>query len=60
MVKAAMLIEELIATINEEINKSPSTSQYLCNDGTIICTDVGYVYDWFREYAEVLRRKYCN
>lgn len=50
-------INELIATIIEEIKQSSST-EYLCNDGTVISTDVGYVYDWFKEYANVLRRKY--
>ena len=55
-----ILIEELISTINEEINQSPSTARYLCNDGTIISTDVGYVYDWFCKYADVLRKRYCT
>ncbi len=51
------LINELIDTIREEINQS-STSKYICNDGTIIYTDVGYVEDWFCVYADVLRKKY--
>ena len=51
------LIEEVINTIREEINQS-STSKYICNDGTIIYTDVGYVEDWFCVYADVLRKKY--
>lgn len=55
-----ILIEELISTINEEIDQSPSTAHYLCSDGTIITTDVGYVYDWFRVYADVLRNRYCT
>lgn len=50
-------INELINTIKAEINQS-STSKYICNDGTVICTDVGYVEDWFKEYADVLRKKY--
>ena len=52
-----ILIDELIKAIREEIDQS-SSSQYVCNDGTIIYTDVGYVEDWFREYADVLRKKY--
>ena len=50
-------INELIDTITEEINQS-NTSRYICNDGTVISTDVGYVEDWFKEYADVLRRRY--
>lgn len=50
-------INELINTIREEINQS-STSKYICNDGTVIFTDVGYVEDWFCVYADVLRKKY--
>lgn len=48
--------EAVIATIEREIKQSSST-RYCCEDGTTICTDVGYVYDWFREYAEVLSRR---
>nr|WP_185911976.1 hypothetical protein [Clostridium sp. Marseille-P7770] len=53
------LIEELITTIEDEFNKSNSI-RYYCNDGTEIATDVGYVAEWFEEYKEVLRRRYCN
>lgn len=49
--------EALIAKIKREIERS-NTSQYHCEDGTIIRTDVGYVEDWFDEYAEVLMRSY--
>lgn len=52
-----VIINELIETIREEINQS-GTSKYICNDGTIIYTDVGYVEDWFCVYADVLRKKY--
>ena len=48
--------EALIATIRKELDQSSST-RYCCEDGTIICTDVGYVEDWFQEYVEVLRRR---
>ena len=50
-------VNELIATITEELDKS-NTSKYICNDGTVISTDVGYVEDWFKEYTDVLRRRY--
>ena len=52
-----VFVNELIDTIKEELNQS-SLSKYVCNDGTIICTDVGYVEDWFCVYADVLRKKY--
>lgn len=52
-----IFVNELIATIREEINQS-STSKYICNDGTVISTDVGYVEDWFCVYADVLRKRY--
>ena len=50
-------VNELINTMREEIDQS-STSKYICADGTIIYTDVGYVEDWFCVYAHVLRKKY--
>ena len=52
-----VFVNELIETIREEINQS-SISKYICNDGTIIYTDVGYVEDWFCEYSDVLRKRY--
>ena len=52
-------IEELISTIESEFEKADST-HYYCEDGTDIHTDVGYVYSWFEEYKEVLRKKYRN
>ena len=51
-------LEALISTIEREIDESPNSSHYLCSDGTIICTDVGYVYEWIGEYAGVLMRSY--
>ena len=52
------LIEEIIETIEKELDNTPYGSEYHCEDGTIIITDVGYVLGWFREYKDVLRRKY--
>ena len=49
------IINELIATITEELDLS-SLTKYICKDGTVICTDVGYVYDWFKEYKKVLKK----
>ena len=48
--------EVLIAKINAEIRRSPNSAIYLCEDGVQISTDVGYVCDWFNDYADVLRR----
>lgn len=53
------IIEELISTIEHEIECSSST-RYICEDESIISTDVGYVSDWFNEYKHVLREKYCK
>lgn len=50
-------IHDLINTIQKEIDMSWS-SIYECEDGTEITTDVGYVYDWFQEYKEVIKKKY--
>lgn len=53
------LVEEIISTIDREIDNSLSAI-YKCDDGTEISTDVGYVYDWFKEYKEKLREKHCK
>lgn len=53
------VVEEIIGTIEREIDKSPNNADYICEDGTIIGTDVGYVYEWFEEYKDILRKKYC-
>lgn len=50
-------IEELIETIEQELSHS-SSCQYKCEDGTTIVTDVGYIWEWFGEYSEVLRKRY--
>lgn len=54
----ATVVEGLITTICNEIHNSPYSTEYLCEDGTIIRTDVGYVMEWFEEYQDVLRRRY--
>lgn len=53
------IVEEIIKLIESEL-ESPETNstEYHCENGTNISTDVGYVYDWFDEYKEVLRKKY--
>lgn len=56
---ASEIVEEIIGTIEKEIDESPNTSRYICEDGTNISTDVDYVYDWFEKYKDVLRKKYC-
>lgn len=47
---------ELIATIKRELAKSSSTI-YVCEDGTVIHTDVGYVEEWLDDYTEVLKSR---
>lgn len=50
-------VEEVIAKIEREIeDENTSSTLYVCEDGTKIHTDVGYVQDWFEYYADVLRR----
>ena len=51
-------IEELITTIEEEFEIPGCSTEYECKEGNIISTDVGYVYEWFNEYKEVLRKRY--
>ena len=52
-------IDELATAFYDEVKHSNS-SQYICNDGTIIDTDVGYVVEWFREYIDVLKKRYAE
>jgi hypothetical protein len=51
-------ISDLIKTIEKEFDSFEGDSIYLCEDGTIIETDSGYVSEWFREYKEVIKRRY--
>ena len=55
--KPKEIIEEVIDTIERELMNSTST-HYRTKEGDYIGTDVCYVYDWFREYEEVLRSRY--
>jgi hypothetical protein len=57
---SVITVEDIIQTIKEEIENSPSEITYLCEDGTEISTDVGYVKEWFDEYQDVLLRKYSE
>lgn len=50
-------IKELLNTISDELEKSTST-EYVCNDQTVIKTDVGYVEDWFKDYKKHVYEKY--
>lgn len=54
------VVEEIIGTIERELDKATNNGDYICEDGTTIETDVGYVYEWFDEYKEILRKKYCG
>ena len=51
------LIEEIISTIESEFENSNHT-EYRCNNGSVILTDVGYVESWFKEYKDILRERY--
>lgn len=52
-----VVIDDLINTIEREIRNSTST-HYRTAEGDYIDTDVDYVYDWFKEYKDVLRFRY--
>ena len=51
------VIDDLINTIERELQNSTS-ARYRTAEGDYIDTDVDYVYDWFREYEDVLRLRY--
>lgn len=51
------VIDDLINTIERELQNSTS-ARYRTAEGDYIDTDVNYVYDWFREYEDVLRLRY--
>lgn len=51
------VIDDLINTIERELQNSTS-ARYRTAEGDYIDTDVDYVYDWFREYEDVLRFRY--
>lgn len=53
-----VVVEGLITTIWNEIYSSPYNMEYVCEDGTVIRTDVEHLIDWFEEYQDVLRRRY--
>lgn len=46
--------ERIIENINRELSNS-NNSQYRCENGEIIKTDVGYVQEWFEEYKKQLK-----
>lgn len=48
--------ERIIEKINRELSNS-NNSQYLCENGEIIKTDVGYVQEWFEEYKKQLKEQ---
>lgn len=52
------VVEEIINTIEEELASSDSSCTYTCKEGNNISTDIGYIYDWFEEYKEILRERY--
>lgn len=54
------VVEEIITTIENEIEESTSSTIYKCNGGSFINTDVGFVNEWFEEYKYILQDKYCN
>lgn len=55
--KPKEIIEEVIDTIERELMNSTST-RYRTREGDYIGADVDYIYDWFKEYKNVLRARY--
>ena len=51
------IVEIIIKTIEEEL-KNSSDTKYVCEDDSIISTDVRQVNRWFHEYKHVLREKF--
>lgn len=51
-----MTAKELLEKIKRELDNSTST-QYICEDGNVIITDVGYVEDWFVEYRKTIEKE---
>lgn len=51
------VIDDLINTIERELQNSTS-ARYRTAEGDYIDTDVDYVYDWFKEYKDVLLLRY--
>lgn len=48
----------IINTIEKELDINCGSCFYQCVEGNLIHTDVGYVYEWFQEYKEVLKKRY--
>lgn len=55
--KPKEIIEDVIDTIERELMNSTST-RYRTKEGDYISADVDYIYDWFKEYKNVLRARY--
>lgn len=53
------IVKIIIKTIEEEL-KNSSGMKYVCEDDSIISTDVRQVSRWFHEYKHVLREKFCK
>lgn len=49
-------IDEIIQTIDNELENS-SSSIYNAQEGEIT-TDVGYIYEWWQEYRNFLKKRY--
>lgn len=53
------IVLEIIETIEKELDQSSSV-YYECIEGNEICTDVGYIEEWFNEYKKMLKKRYCE
>lgn len=53
------IVETIIKTIEDEL-KNSSDTRYVCEDESIISTDVRQIGRWFHEYKYVLRERFCR
>lgn len=51
-----MTVKELLDKIERELDNSTSI-KYICEDGSVITTDVGYVEEWFVEYRKIIEKE---
>lgn len=53
-------VDELIKTVMDEFENCENSTQFITKEGNIISADVGYALEWFRDYSEILRKRYKN
>lgn len=54
------IIEDIIHTIEKELDNSIYPDTYICEDGSTIHADTCDIESWFGAYQNILRRKYIG